>query len=379
MMRVFGAECLDISELGADGWVVGHNLIASMPQEQCRMSETSVHWLYSQKQTEILVGLGASSVWHGIQQAVRAFLFEEHENQVLHNLLRADQGKHGLKYQSHVKALGHWLALRASERDLIPVAVQAAQFLQVDGFDPFPGADSLGKRDLNRSLPLLYHTWAKMSSRILGNVKELLEAELDFVLSELSMDRESLARCIQAAREKPPGPTTDTTQRCCTCDDDYTKLGTGLVQPWRISFDECRATQHKFHCQCPEYLHARGVTQARPMAASGDTDDVDIEEEFYKEPEVNMDQLCEEYDKLGIDEDAQGDPFYDAAKMLYRAQGRRWIGSYEPREILCAVCFLKREEYIGEDGPAGSARFTPAPKTYISACLPDTFNATYSD
>lgn len=378
-MRLFGAECLDISELNADGWVVGHNLIASMSQEKCRMSETSVHWLYSVNGAAILVALGATSVWHGIQQAVRAFLIEEHENQVIHNLLRVDQGKHGLEYQSHLRAIGHWLALRASERDLIPVAVQAAQILQVDGFDPLPGMDSLSKRDLNRSLPLLYSTWAKMSSRILSNVKGLVEAELDSILSELSMDRESLARCIQAAQEEPPGPTTDTTQRCRTCDDDYTKLGTGLVQPRRISFDECRATQHKFNCQCPEYLHARGVTQARPMAASGDTDDVDIEEEFYKEPEVDMDQLCEEYDRLGIGEDAQGDPFYDTATMLYRAQGRRWLGSYEPREILCAACFLKREEYIGENGPVSGARFTPAPKTYISACLPDTFNATYSN
>jgi hypothetical protein len=67
MMRVFGPECLDVSELNADGWVVGHNLIASMAQERSRMSETSVHWLYSQKQTEILVALGAQSVWHGLQ------------------------------------------------------------------------------------------------------------------------------------------------------------------------------------------------------------------------------------------------------------------------------------------------------------------------
>lgn len=379
MMRVFGSDCLDLSEVNADGWVVGPNLIASMPQEQCQMSETSIHWLYSQKQTETLVALGASSVWHGIQQAVRAFLFEEHENQVLDNLLRADQGKQGLEYESHVRSIGHWLALRASERDLIPIAVQAAQFLQIDGFDPFPGTDGLGKRDLNRSLPLLYTTWAKMSSRVLSNVKELLEAELDFVLSELSMDRESLARCIQAAREEPPCPTIDTRQRCLTCNDDYTNLGTGLVQPWRISFDECRATQHKFHCQCSEYLHMRGVTQAQPIAACGDTDDVDIEAEFYKEPEVDMDQLCKEYDRLGIDDSIDGDPFYDAAMMLYRAQGRRWIGSYDPSEILCAACFLKREEYIGEDGPAGGARFTPALKTYISACPSDVFSATYSN
>jgi len=378
-MRLFGSECLDISELNADGWVVGHNLIASMAQEKVRMSETSVHWLYSQKQTEILVALGAGSVWHGIQQAVRAFLFEEHEKQVIRNLLRADQGKEGIEYQSHVRAIGHWLALRASERDLIPIAVQAAQFLQVDGFDPIPGVEGLGKRDLNRSLPLLYTTWAKMSSRILSSVNKLLEAELDFVLSELLMDRDSLAHCIQVAQEQPLGPITDTTQRCYVCHDDYTKLGTGLVQPWRISFDECRATHHKFHCQCPEYLHACGVTQARHMAATGDTDDIDIEAEFYKEPEVDIDQLCEEYDRLSIDDGTQGDPFYDAATMLYRAQGRRWIGSYEPCEILCAVCFLRREEYIGEDGPAGNARFTPVPKTYISACPPDMFSATYSN
>jgi len=51
-----------------------------------------------------------------------------------------------------------------------------------------------------------------MSSHILSNVKGLVEAELDFVLSELSMVRESLTRCIQAAREEPPGPTTDTTE-----------------------------------------------------------------------------------------------------------------------------------------------------------------------
>jgi hypothetical protein len=91
--------------------------------------------------------------------------------------------------------------------------------------------------------------------------------------------------------------------------------------------------------------------QGQPVAESGDIDDIDIDEEYFKEIEDGVDQLCEEYDKLSLDEKIKGDPFYDAAIMLDQAQGRRWIGSYEPSELLCATCFLKREEYIGEDGP----------------------------
>ena len=64
------------------------------------------------------------------------------------------------------------------------------------------------------------------------------------------------------------------------------------------------------------------------MAGSGDIDEVDIDEEYFKETEDDVDQLCEEYDKFNLDDNIKGDPFRDAATMLYRAQGRRWIGSY---------------------------------------------------
>jgi hypothetical protein len=114
------------------------------------------------------------------------------------------------------------------------------------------------------------------------------------------------------------------------------------------------------------------------VAKSGDLEDDDVDEEFYMEPVIDIDDLCEEYDRLSIHDSIQGDPFKDAATMLYRAKGRRWIGPYEDSEVLCAVCFLKREEYLEEDGSAGGGRFTPAPKTFVSACPPDTFDATYS-
>ncbi|KAK3361114.1 hypothetical protein B0T24DRAFT_691791 [Lasiosphaeria ovina] len=383
MMRVFGPECLDVSELNADGWVVGHNLIASMGQEQSRMSETSVHWLYSQKQTEILVALGAESVWHGLQQAVRAFLFEEHDNQIISSLLDSgDIGEKGAEYQSHVASMGHWLALRASQRDMIPIAVQAAQLLQIDGYDPIMAAGGLGKRDINRLLPTLYSTWAKKSSNILGSAKEIIKLELEVVLGELCLDVDELAKRVREARdelEAPVGGSEPT--RCRTCWDDYTTLGKGLVQPCRIAFDKCREAGHKYNCACSRYLKACGVVPARSVAATGDTDESDVEEEFFQEPKEDIEQLCAEYDQLLLGHEAsppQGDPFYDAAAMLYQSHGRRWIGSYDADETLCAACFLRREEYIGEDGPGGTARFTPAPKTFVSACTPDTFDATYS-
>lgn len=379
MLRLFGPECLDVSELNGDGWVVGHNLVATMASEQAPISETSINWLLRQKQTEILVSFGASTSWIGVQQAVRGFLIQEYENKVLSRLLCPDSAKDSVTIQSHVSAIGHWIALRASERELLPLVIQASQLLQVEGFDPLPTADGLSKRDVNRSLPLIYTSWAKISTRIFSYVNGLIEDELDFVLRELAMDRVSLARHIQEAREEHPNATADTKQGCHICGDNYSKLGTGLVNPRTISFDECRATQHRFHCECPGYLEVRGVTQGPPMADGGDMDDVDIDREFFKEVDLDIDRLCAEYDELGLHETVQGDPFYDAATMLYRAQGRRWVGHYGPSEVLCATCFLKREEYIGESGSPATDRFTPCPKTFFSACAPDNFHSTYSN
>lgn len=60
-------------------------------------------------------------------------------------------------------------------------------------------------------------------------------------------------------------------------------LGTGLVQPRRISFIHCKATKHKSDCQCIGFLGALGIVQGLTAANSGDVDNVDIDEEFFKE------------------------------------------------------------------------------------------------
>jgi len=341
--------------------------------EQSHMAETGVSWLLNQNQTESFIVFGANSVWHALQLAVRAFLIQEHDSQVVYRLLRLDKKHQNHKVQSHISAIGHWLAVRATERDLLPLLLQAGQFLGINGFDSSEDADAISKRQFVQLLPYVYNGWAKGLPQALRNIKLVVEAELDFVLEELSINRESLVHCIQRASNESPGSGTNTQYKCLTCSDNYFDLGSGLVQPRRISFIECRITRHKFFCQCREFLRALGVLQRQPVP-----DDVDVDEEFFKETGDDVDQLCKESDRLYPDEKIKlGDPFHDAATMLYRVQGRRWIETYEPSELLCATCFLKREGYIGENGSIHHHRFTPAPKNYISRLPPDSFTSTF--
>lgn len=59
--------------------------------------------------------------------------------------------------------------------------------------------------------------------------------------------------------------------------------------------------------------------QGRQVADSGDIDDVDVDEEYFKETEGSADQFCGDYDRPSPDEKIKGDPFRDATTMLYRA------------------------------------------------------------
>ena len=361
-MRLFLANCFDISEVNCDGWIVGHNLIASMSREQVHMTETGIAWLQSQRQTEMFVTFDTTTLWHALQQAVRGILIQEHERKVTHHLLRFDQKHQDLKVQSRISAIGHWLALRVIQRHVLPLVFHCGKLFRINGFDS-EGVDAIAEQQFVRSMPHINTNWVKLYRQILGNIKLLVEAELDFVLGKLLIDRESLGRCIQMATKER----VNNQHKCLMCGDDYVNLGTGLVQPRRVSFKECRITGHKFYCQCPEFLRALGVMHGQPVANFPDIDEVNVDD---------VDHFCEEYDKLSLDEEMNADPFYDTATMLYRAQGRRWIGSYEPSELLCAICFLKREEYIGDNGPIHDHCFTPVPKWYISQCSLDPFDST---
>ena len=96
----------------------------------------------------------------------------------------------------------------------------------------------------------------------------------------------------------------------------------------------------------------------------------------YECPDVEEDvsALCEKYAQMYIG-DGSTDPFRDAATHLYRIQGRRWLGLYEPADLLCATCFLRREKYIGENGLGTENVFTPMPE-WFGKCPYENISAT---
>ena len=70
-------------------------------------------------------------------------------------------------------------------------------------------------------------------------------------------------------------------------------------------------------------------------------------------------------------EGSSEDHFHSVVLTLYRAQGRRWLGEYQPADQLCGVCFLKREQYLGQDGSAKtSRRGTPVPEGFFGNVQP---------
>jgi len=62
------------------------------------------------------------------------------------------------------------------------------------------------------------------------------------------------------------------------------------------------------------------------------------------------------------------DPFAEAATILYRVQGRTWLGDYaaELTYKLCVTCLLRSEQYVGENGLGIEGRFAEMPEGFMS-------------
>ena len=183
---------------------------------------------------------------------------------------------------SYPKHQGHH-AGATSQLDLVPLAIQAAQLLQINGYDQITDTASFGKRDINRILPIIYSTWAKKSSNVLGSAKEIIKRELDVVLGELYLDFDELAKYVREAQDKVKAPVGSELIRCRIYWDNSTTLGEGLVQPCRIAFDKRREVEYRYSRTYSRHFKAGGIVPARPVVATGDIDIRDIEEEFFRE------------------------------------------------------------------------------------------------
>jgi hypothetical protein len=362
MLRLF-ADCLELSDPTSDGWIVIGGLVKSYNKEKVPVSENSVNWILRLTSTEKIVAFGAKSIWHGLQHAVRAFLVHERDNQVLQRLLNLTESVKKAISASHATSIAHWLALRASQRELLPMIVEAGRFLRMDGFDWVE--DGITPSQFVRALPVIYAAWAQALPSGIDKVEELISLELDEILDKSSWTQESLLEAILADKEGAESQQHKDSMRCSACDDDYSSLGTGLVSPIWIAFTECNKTEHKFHCSCAEFLQKIGAMET----TADDTDDdlSDVDEEFYRETDEAIDELCAKYMKI-CSADQRNDPFRDAATLLYRAQGRRWLSLYKLGDLLCATCFLGGEEYIGEAGLGTEGSLSPMPESYGAFC-----------
>jgi hypothetical protein len=369
MLRLF-ADTLDLSDPSGDGWTVITSLVKALTKESVPMPEISANWLLRLTGSEPVVACGARTLWDGLQHAVRSFLSHQQDGQILRGMLleegRASGGGGGIEMQSLVTAMSHWLALRASQRELLPMIVEAGRFLKMERFDWVD--DSITPKEYVRAIPAIYGAWTKALPHGIENLESLLEEELEYVLSSLCMDRERLKDAIRAAEKEGVCAARDM-KVCGDCKDSYVKLGAGLVQPRLIAFDECWKTGHKRECECEAFLSDLGVTGSTyATPAEGEENSAsDVDEEFFADDEDDalrvLDWLCQVYNNTHP-RDSRIDPFQDAATLLYRAQGRMWLSSYEPTEVLCATCFLKREQYLGADGQGRGQDFTPMPQAY---------------
>jgi hypothetical protein len=118
-------------------------------------------------------------------------------------------------------------------------------------------------------------------------------------------------------------------------------------------------TGHDFDCHCQGVTSTSLHTEPQDLPfysgsyQEGNVDDgIDIDEEFF---DADPYAFCSS-------EASESDVFSNIATLLYRAQGRVWLGNYTIGERLCASCVLFREHYIGEDGLA--ADFPPIPRSF---------------
>jgi hypothetical protein len=255
--------------------------------------------------------------------------------------------------------------------------LDAGRFLHMKRFDWVK--DDITPSQFVRTIPVIYAAWSSALPNSLDKVEELAQMELQICINRLEWERDSLLTAISYRSITPKtGVKGDAARmRCSRCEDDYTVLGCGLVNPEHIAFTENVKIGLKRDSACTN----------QPQGSEFDTDacdtlliylseeeDSDIEEEFF--------DAHAHLHTVGPSEPVEislktTDPFLSAATMLYRAQGRVWLGEYSSGESYCATYFLLKERYIGEDGLGTDNSFPVMPSSFEMLRADEYFESTF--
>jgi len=365
MLRLF-SDCLELTDPSGDGWTVHAELKHAYNKEKVPIPENSTSWLLRATATEEFISYGPKTIWSALQSAVRSFLVHERNEDMLQRLLGLCREKRKRVSRSHAASIALWLALRASQRDLLPMLIDAGRMLRIAGFDWVK--DELTPRQFVRALPMVYHRWALVFPNNIDQVEASISQELNTILEKGQWGVDDILASISQKEQQHVDGKDERSgtgkSRCSTCHDDYSGLGIGVVSPAWISFLECTKTKHKHRCDCSSYLRIRGVlpTRRRPAPFSEHTPPLNKDEEAADE---YIYSLCVDFIASQSHLAKPYDPFAEAATILYRAQGRTWLNSYTPWCALCATCFLQSEQYIGENGLGTEGKFAEMPESYV--------------
>lgn len=360
MLRLF-SNCIELTDPKSEGWTVHEWLKRTYAQENVPISQNSITWLLRCTATEEYVELSSTTIWCGLQHAVRTVLSHTRHGRFLDRILELSDNEYKATDRKKMDVIGALLALRVCGKVLFPMAINAGSFAQMTGFDW--AYDNLSHREYLKALPTLYKAWCNMILDYTEKLESYLRLALEHYQQQLGITRAEFLDAVSHQRTMGGsyGKLIDY-QVCTCCERDSSPLPSALVSPVRIAVMECIETNHRFGCVCQKARMLRPASRLSALpeytgtywiGSNHDVEDSSIEDEFYDaEPYLLPEPIL-------ADQDSVTTMLTDAALLLYRSHGRSWLGEYDPDEFLCASCFLVRERYTDKDGSI--ADFSPKP------------------
>jgi hypothetical protein len=367
MLRLF-EDCIDMSEPESNGWTIISNLVSSFSQEDAPITSNSINWFLRSLKPESMVAFGPKTLWHGLQHAIRSFIYLEQKEKTVKS--RLDLHVDGEFPVSYAMAMAHWTALLAIGKKLLPMLLIAGSILHVEGYD-YDLESPIDPTVMAKQLPFLYDAWCNALTSSLETVNEVMKSELDLALEEAGWSEDILRELKMIAGKRGNTKEENIQNQCSICHDDYTLLGLGLVEPRWVAFVECTSSKHRYNCSCQDFL-----THINP------DDDSDSDEDAFHDAESDLPDSgqegaldetapeawiieCENFIRE-VDKRKGKDPFQAVAAHLYRTQARVWLGNYEAGELFCGTCFLKSQGYIDEEMKEETDFFSSMPKSFNS-------------
>jgi hypothetical protein len=358
VLRLF-SDCIDISDSTSDGWTVHEWLKRTFARERVPISQNSVIWLLGATANEQYVDLTPRIAWIGLQHAIRSVICHAQHSRILQRILDLSDSDHNALNQQHLNSISSLLALKVSGQVLLPMALTAGSFLRIRGFDWVQ--DYMTHKQYMQPLPIIYSAWCYAVLDCVETLERSMDMEFEKCLQRLGWNRQHFLDAMSYTHTDTRKTTASSEDfECIRCCSDYRAFPEGLVAPHWIAVSECVRTQHAMDCICQEASeHNSSSTHAvlrdyydRKNISSDDAENSDNEDSFH-------DAAPYAFDESFLASVNPSITFFNIATLLYRAQGRGWMGKYAVNDRLCATCYLQQENYIDDDGLI--ADFLPVP------------------